>query len=53
MRDWAGVGPEACNPPRRKQEFQIPGAWVIDETNTFVRILRYDGPEGFEAKNRA
>ena len=26
---------------------------MIDETNAFVWILGYDGPEGFEAKNRA
>jgi len=38
-------------PLRRAFGFRIDGAWTIREQNTFVWILSYDGPEGFEARD--
>ena len=40
-------------PLRPKWGFSIPAAWVVEETNEFVWLLRYDGPEGFEARDEA
>lgn len=53
MKEWVEGWTRGVYPLRRKHGFHIPGAWVIGETNTFVWILSYEGPEGFEAKNRA
>ncbi len=53
MKDWMEGWTRGVDLLRRKHGFQIPGTWVIDETNTLVWILSYDGPERFEAKNRA
>ena len=53
MRDWVEGWTRLVVPLRRKHGFEIPGAWVIEEQNTFVWLLRYDGPEGFEAKDAA
>lgn len=49
LKGWIGD----VYPLRRKHGFRIPGAWAIQETNTFVWLLEYDGPEGFEAKDAA
>ena len=53
MKDWVEGWTRGVYPLRVKHGFTIPGAWVIEETNTFVWLLGYDGPEGFEAKNKA
>lgn len=36
-------------PLRKKFGFTVEGAWSIPETNEFVWVMSYDGPEGFEA----
>ncbi len=40
-------------PLRRKFGFRVEGAWVDEFTNRFLRVLSYDGPDGFEARDRA
>jgi hypothetical protein len=40
-------------PLRLAHGFSIDGAWVIPERNQFIWILRYDGPEDWEIKDRA
>ena len=40
-------------PLRLRHGFTIPVAWAIPETNQFVWLLCYEGPEGFEAKDAA
>lgn len=40
-------------PLRRKFGFRVEGAWTIPEDRTFVWIITYDGPEGFEARDTA
>ena len=37
-------------PLRQKHGFLIPAAWTIEETNQFVWIVIYDGPESWETK---
>ncbi|GAA3736948.1 hypothetical protein HDA32_005504 [Spinactinospora alkalitolerans] len=39
-------------PLRLEFGFTIDGAWVDRERNQFVWTLSYDGPEGFEERNR-
>ena len=40
-------------PLRRKHGFTVPVAWAIPETNQFVWLLCYAGPEDWEAKDKA
>ncbi len=40
-------------PLRKRFGFQIHGAWSIGESNKFVWVIRYDGPEGFDAADAA
>lgn len=40
-------------PLRKKFGFTVEGAWSIPETNEFVWVMSYDGPEGFEAADAA
>ncbi len=39
-------------PIRRKVGFQIAGAWVIRETNQFIWLIGYDGPEDWSVKDQ-
>jgi hypothetical protein len=40
-------------PLRRKHGFTVPVAWAVPDTNQFVWLLCYAGPEDWEAKDRA
>lgn len=40
-------------PLRERFGFQIHGAWSIAESNEFVWVIGYDGPEGFDAADAA
>jgi len=40
-------------PLRLKHGFTISGAWVIKDTHQFVWLLGYNGPETWEAKEKA
>ena len=40
-------------PLRLKHGFSIDGAWVIEQTNQFVWLIGYDGPETWEATEKA
>lgn len=40
-------------PLRRSFGFTVAGAWCRRETNEFIWILSYDGPEGFQARDAA
>jgi hypothetical protein len=33
---------------RRRFGFEVVGAWVLDDEDTFVWVLRYDGPDTFD-----
>lgn len=46
---WKGQ----ISPLRKSLGFEIPDAWVMEETNQFVWVLRYDGPEAWEEKDKA
>ena len=53
MEEWLEGWTRGVLPLREKLGFRIDGAWVVREENTFVWILTYDGPEGFEARDAA
>ena len=40
-------------PLREKKGFVIEGAWKIPSEERFVWVVAYDGPEDWEAANRA
>jgi hypothetical protein len=40
-------------PLRERFGFQIHGAWSIEESNEFVWVISYDGPEGFDVADAA
>lgn len=44
---------EKIRPLRLELGFRIDGAWLLEETNQFVWLLSYDGPEAWEALDDA
>ena len=38
-------------PLRRRFGFEVVGAWASAEEETFVWLVSYDGPEGFERRD--
>jgi hypothetical protein len=40
-------------PLRQKHGFTVPAAWAVSESNQFVWLLCYAGPEEWEAKERS
>src|SRR2546422_11238288 len=53
LDDFARAWRQGVSPLRLKRGFQIPAAWSIKQTNQFVWIVGYEGPETFEAKDSA
>ncbi|TLZ66153.1 MAG: NIPSNAP family containing protein [Methanobacteriota archaeon] len=53
MEEWLAGWKRGVLPLRRKLGFRIEGAWEVRAEDTFVWILTYDGPEGFEARDAA
>ena len=51
LDDFAQAWSRGVYPLRLKRGFQIPAAWSMPETNQFVWIVGYDGPETFAAKD--
>ena len=47
--EWA----EKIRPLRLRLGFAIPGAWKVEATNQFVWLMSYDGPESWDALDRA
>ena len=44
---------EMIRPLRLELGFQIGGAWLVEETNQFVWLLSYSGPESWETQDAA
>ena len=53
MDTFVGEWKAGVVPLRRNFGFTVEGAWTIRKDNTFVWIISYDGPEGFEARDAA
>jgi hypothetical protein len=50
---WSTEWKEKIKPLRLQLGFNILGAWTILETNQFVWLLSYDGPESWETLDKA
>jgi NIPSNAP len=48
MSAWIDEWSRLIRPLREKLGFQILGAWASEESNTFVWLLGYDGPDGYD-----
>lgn len=40
-------------PLRVKTGFRVPSAWTVEATNQFIWLLAYDGPDTWEARDKA
>jgi hypothetical protein len=52
MDEFVRVWKEGVAPIRRKIGFEILGAWVNGETNQFIWVIGYDGPEEWALKDQ-
>ena len=50
---FAELWSKGVRPLRTKRGFVIEGAWKIPTEDRFVWVVSYDGPEGWEAANKA
>jgi hypothetical protein len=48
MQQWLDEWRTRIVPLRRKFGFQIVGAWTVDEADTFIWIISYDGPRSWK-----
>ena len=51
MDEWLEEWRADVLPLRRRLGFDVLGAWVSDDQDTFTWLLGYDGPGGIEAAN--
>ena len=52
LGEFVSAWKEGVYPLRRAHGYAIPAAWTIEETNQFVWIVTYDGPD-WQAKEAA
>lgn len=53
MEDFRHAWLAGVHPLRLKQGFTIPAAWSVADTNQFMWLLCYRGPESFQSKDDA
>ena len=53
LRQFAEEWKKHVLPLRTEHGFEIDGAWIIEETNQFVWLMRYEGSESWEAREAA
>jgi hypothetical protein len=53
LRQFAEEWKNHVLPLRIEHGFQIDGAWLIEETNQFAWLMRYEGSESWEEKEQA
>lgn len=53
MEAWVAEWQRLIAPLRRKNGFEVLGAWTVDDENQFVWILRYDGRKTWEEADTA
>ena len=53
MDDFLQAWLAGVYPLRLAHGFAIDGAWAVPQRNQFIWIMRYDGPEDWEMKDRA
>lgn len=50
---WIRVWREEIKPIREDLGFTVPAAWTVPETDTFIWLLAYDGPDDWAALDAA
>ena len=53
MSAWIEEWSRLIRPLREQLGFRVVGAWASEEASTFVWLLGYDGPDGYEAADAA
>jgi hypothetical protein len=53
MEAWVDEWSGSIRPLRERLGFHVLGAWASEQSNTFVWLLGYDGPEGYESADAA
>lgn len=53
LQQFAAEWQEKVVPLRLEHGFEIDGAWMVEQTNQFVWLLRYEGAEDRQAKEAA
>jgi hypothetical protein len=53
LEQWSREWEEKIRPLRLQLGFKVMGAWKIPETNQFVWLLAYAGPEPWETRDQA
>ena len=53
LDQWSSEWEQQIKPLRLRLGFEILGAWTNQETNQFVWLLNYDGPESWETADNA
>ena len=53
LHQFANEWKEKVLPLRIEHGFQIDDAWTIKESNQFVWLISYEGPESWESKEEA
>ena len=53
LDSFAAEWGDKIKPVRIKFGFRVQGGWKVDATSQFVWLLSYDGPDDWNARNRA
>jgi hypothetical protein len=53
MAAWIDEWSRLIRPLREQLGFRVLGAWASEESSTFVWLLGYDGPDGYETADAA
>ncbi len=53
MAAWVDEWSRLIRPLREQLGFRVLGAWASEESSTFVWLLGYDGPDGYETADAA
>ncbi len=53
MDEFVALWRDEVVPLRERRGFKVHGAWVIEDSNEFLWIIGYNGPEGIAAGNEA
>lgn len=53
LHDFASEWKASIKPLREHLGFRIEAAWTVPETNQFIWLLSYDGPDTWSARDAA
>jgi NIPSNAP len=53
MSAWIDEWSRLIRPLRERLGFRVLGAWADEESSTFVWLLGYDGPDGYDNADAA